>query len=120
MLEDARLVPNGTVIETDVCIVGGGAAGITLARELIGSDLNVVLLESGGEKLEQATQSLYDGTNVGRPYDLFPISRFRFLGGTTNRWGGAWCDLPSELDFEERDGVPYSGWPFPLSQLKPW
>jgi choline dehydrogenase-like flavoprotein len=120
MLKDALLVPNGTVIETDVCIVGGGAAGITLARELIGSDLNVVLLESGGEKLEQATQNLYDGTNIGRAYDIFPISRFRFLGGTTNRWGGAWCDLPSEVDFEEREGVAYSGWPFSLSELKPW
>ena len=120
MFIDARSVPAGTVVETDICIVGGGAAGITLARDFISSGLRVTLLESGGEKPEQATQDLYAGSDVGRPYDIFPISRFRYLGGTTNRWGGAWCDLPSPLDFEKRDGVAHSGWPFPLSDLEPW
>ena len=28
--------------------------------------------------------------------------------------------MPSSLDFEMREGVPYSGWPFPLSYLEPW
>lgn len=120
MIVDARSVPNGTVVEADVCIIGAGAAGITLAREFIGSGLRVVLLESGGDKYEQETQDLYAGSDVGRPYENFPVSRFRYLGGTTNRWGGAWCDLPSPLDFEARDGVPHSGWPFPLSELEPW
>ncbi|MEZ5734233.1 MAG: GMC family oxidoreductase [Novosphingobium sp.] len=120
MLVDARSVPTGTIVETEVCIVGAGAGGITLAREFNNSGIGVVLLESGGDKLEQATQDLYAGTNIGRPYEMFPISRFRFFGGTTNRWGGAWCDLPSPLDYEERDGVPHSGWPFPLSDLEPW
>jgi choline dehydrogenase-like flavoprotein len=120
MFLDARSVPNGTVIESDICIVGGGAAGITLARSFIDSGHSVILLESGGKKFEQETQDLYSGSDVGRPYEGFPISRFRFLGGTTNRWGGAWCDLPSPLDFEPRDAIPFSGWPFPLSHLEPW
>jgi cation diffusion facilitator CzcD-associated flavoprotein CzcO len=37
MIIDARSVPGGTVLETVVCIIGAGAAGITLAREFIGS-----------------------------------------------------------------------------------
>ena len=120
MITDARSVPAGTVIETEVCIVGGGAAGITLAREFINANFRVVLLESGNARPEQATQDLYSGSNVGRPYENFPETRLRYFGGTTNHWGRVWCDMPTPLDFEEREGVPHSGWPFPLSYLDPW
>jgi choline dehydrogenase-like flavoprotein len=120
MLIDARSVPTGTIIETEVCIVGGGAAGITLAREFANANFRVILLESGGAKPDQATQDLYGSSNIGRPYDMLPVSRLRYFGGTTNCWGGVWCDMPSALDFEMRAGVPYSGWPFPLSYLEPW
>ena len=120
MFIDARSVPTGTVIETEVCIVGAGAAGITLAREFTNASFRVILLESGGAEPEQATQDLYAGSDIGRPYDIFPVSRLRYFGGTTNHWGGVWCDMPSSLDFEMREGVPYSGWPFPLSYLEPW
>ncbi|WP_165248776.1 GMC oxidoreductase [Paludisphaera soli] len=120
MLFDARSVPDGTEIETDVCIIGGGAAGITVAREFIDSGFRAVLLESGGSKPDRPTQDLYDGRIVGRPYERFPDSRFRYFGGTTNRWGRVWCDLPTPLDFEEREGVPYTGWPFPIAELDPW
>ncbi|QEH33311.1 Fructose dehydrogenase large subunit [Aquisphaera giovannonii] len=120
MIIDARSVPTGSVIEADVCIVGGGAAGITLAREFANSSHRVILLESGGTEREQATQDLYAGSVVGQPYDLFPESRLRYFGGTTNHWGRVWCDLPHSLDFEEREGVPHTGWPVSLSHLEPW
>ncbi len=120
MLTDARSVPTGTVIDTDICIVGGGAAGITLARQFIGSGHKVVLLESGGDTPEDDTQDLYAGSDIGHPYPMFDASRLRYFGGTTNHWGRPWCDLPSPLDFEERHGVPFSGWPFALVDLEPW
>jgi choline dehydrogenase-like flavoprotein len=120
MFVEARSVPTGTIIETEVCIVGGGAAGITLAREFIDSNFRVILLESGGTRLEQTTQDLYSGGDIGHPYDKFPVSRLRYFGGTTNHWGGVWCDMPSSLDFETREGVPHSGWPFPMSYLEPF
>ena len=120
MFIDARSVPTGTVIETEVCIVGGGVAGITLAREFTDCRFRVILLESGGVEPDQATQDLYAGSDIGRPYDIFPVSRLRYFGGTSNHWGGVWCDMPTSLDFEMREGVPYSGWPFPLSDLEPW
>jgi choline dehydrogenase-like flavoprotein len=120
MIIDARSVPTGTVVETEVCIIGAGAAGITLAREFTNTSFRVILLESGGAEPEQATQDLYAGRVIGRPYDIFPASRLRYFGGTTNHWGGVWCDMPSSLDFEMREGVPYSGWPFALSYLEPW
>ena len=120
MLVDARTLSAGTEIDTDICIIGGGAAGITLARSFIATGRKVALLESGGLTPEEQTQALYQGKDIGQPYTMFSRSRFRYLGGTTNRWGGAWCDLPSPLDFEHRDGVPYSGWPVTFDEMKPW
>ena len=121
MFVDARSVPPGTVIETEVCIVGAGAAGITLAREFINSGFRVALLESGDVEFQDKTQDLYAGANIGRRY-FNPKDvglRLRYFGGTTNHWGG-WCALLDPLDFEEREGVPHSGWPFSRDYLEPW
>lgn len=112
MLLDARDLEEGTVLETDVCIVGAGAAGITLATELRGSGLDVVLLESGGRKDEPETHRLYDGPFEG-PFekDNYCLdSRCRFFGGTTNRWTGT-CRPFDDIDFEHRPWVHLSGWP---------
>jgi choline dehydrogenase-like flavoprotein len=119
MFIDARSVPTGTVVETELCIVGAGAAGITLAREFINSGFRVVVLESGGTELETATQNLYAGSNIGRPYYDPTSHRLRYFGGTTNHWAG-WCALPDSLDLEVREGIPYSGWPFSRDHLEPW
>jgi choline dehydrogenase-like flavoprotein len=51
---------------------------------------------------------------------MFSASRVRYFGGTSNHWGRVWCDMPTSLDFEMREDVPYSGWPFPLSDLETW
>ena len=45
---DGRTVPNDTSIECDLCIVGAGAAGISMAREFAAGSHRVILLESGG------------------------------------------------------------------------
>ena len=119
MFIDSRSVPTGTIIETEVCIVGAGAAGITLAREFVSSGFRVIVLESGGTELETATQDLYAGDNIGRPYCDPRVHRLRYFGGTTNHWAGK-CALPDSLDFELREGVPFSGWPFTRAYLEPW
>ena len=36
MIDDAKSIATGTVLQADVCIVGGGAAGVTVALEQIG------------------------------------------------------------------------------------
>jgi len=59
MFRDARRVAKNRLIERDVCIIGGGAAGITLALELASSGAKVALIESGGIAPTAATQSLY-------------------------------------------------------------
>jgi choline dehydrogenase-like flavoprotein len=88
MFQDAREAEDGAQVDTDICIVGAGAAGITLARELIGTPLRVVVLESGGLELDERTQSLYGGENRGYPDATLIENRLRFFGGTTNHWAG--------------------------------
>ncbi|HBY96448.1 MAG: GMC family oxidoreductase [Ardenticatenaceae bacterium] len=119
MFIDARTIPDNQVLETDVCIIGAGAAGITLAREFIDRPFRVSMLESGDFEYNQETQSLYEGENVGLPYYPLQASRLRYFGGTTNHWGGT-CRPFDDFDFEKRDWIPYSGWPIRRSDLEPY
>ena len=128
MIKDAHSVSEGVTIETDICIVGAGTAGLTLAREFIGQNFRVCLLESGGLKPDRKTQALYQGENIGHPYYSLDSARARYFGGTTNRWhipigddySGARMRPFDAIDFEKRDWVPYSGWPFDKSHIDPY
>ncbi len=119
MFADARSVPRDTRLETDVCIIGAGAAGITLAREFSGSPFRVTVLESGGFEYETETQALYEGPSVGLPYAQLSVPRLRFFGGTTNHWGGI-CRPFEDADFEAREGIPYTGWPIKKDDIDPF
>ena len=128
MIIDAHSVPEDTTIETDICIVGAGTAGLTLAKEFIGQHFRVCLIESGGLKPDRKTQALYQGENIGRPYYSLDSARARYFGGTTNRWNipigddcsGVRMRPLDAIDFEKRDWVPFSGWPFDKSHLDPY
>ncbi len=119
MILDAAAAPLGGELRCDVCIIGAGAAGITLASELAGSSLDVVLLESGGRTREVDTQDLYRGELTGAPQFPLELSRLRFLGGTTNHWAGM-CRPFDASDFEVRPWVAESGWPLDRQQLDPY
>ena len=116
---DARTLPNGSLLEGDLCIVGAGAAGITIAREWIGSHRKVLLLEGGGLQYEPAMQDLYRGEIVGLPYFPLEAARLHYFGGTTGHWAG-WCATFDAIDFEKRDWVPHSGWPIRREDLDPF
>ena len=68
MLLDARDLDPRADVEADICVVGGGAAGLTLARELIDGPLRVVVLEGGGIQPDVQSQELYQGATTGQPY----------------------------------------------------
>jgi choline dehydrogenase-like flavoprotein len=119
MLMDARSLAAGATIEADICIVGAGAAGITIARELAGSSLRVVLLEGGGEEIAIDSQSLYEGENVGLPYYTLDTCRLRYFGGSTNHWGGH-CMPYRPSDLVARDDIPHSGWPIGHADVEPY
>lgn len=118
MFSDARSLSEGQTLEADICIIGGGAAGISLALEMGKTAHRILLLESGGLEFEDDTQALYDGESVGWDYYPLDATRLRFFGGTTNHWGGM-CTRLNPIDFEQRPWVPLSGWPIRLSDLEP-
>jgi len=119
MFVDANNIERDTVLQTAVCIIGGGMAGITIALELGKQGIDSILLESGGFTPDKLTRDLYRGENVGLPYIFADGCRSRYLGGSSNCWGG-WCAPLDELDFEKRDWVNYSGWPFGKDELAPY
>jgi choline dehydrogenase-like flavoprotein len=116
---DARNVPDGTRIDTDVAIAGAGAAGIAIAVELAGTSISTVLLESGGFERDAETDELNIGTTDGLAYSPLEDSRTRFFGGSTNSWGGHCRPLERE-DFEPRAWVNASGWPISYDDLAPY
>jgi len=125
VLSDARELASDQQVEGDVCIVGAGPAGISVARELIGNGARVWLLESGGRDVERRVQRLNRGQSVGYPIHLPHQSRVRAFGGTTRHWFApgdeSWAARPLDpVDFEVRPGVRYSGWPFDRAHLDPY
>lgn len=119
MLIDIRKLPEDSLIESEICIVGAGAAGIAMAREFIDRPERVCLLESGGLDFDEATQALYGDENIGNSYYPLKETRARYLGGSTNLWGG-WSRPLDEIDFEVRPWMPYSGWPISKAELGPY
>ena len=119
MYIDARNITQEECLETDICIIGAGAAGISLALELKDSQFKVLLVESGDHKFSHPTQLLLRGENVGQDYLNLEFTRRRQFGGTTNTWAGV-CRPLDKIDFEKRAWIPFSGWPFSKSELDPY
>ena len=116
---DARTLPDQTHIEGDICIIGAGAAGISLALELLNTSYKVILLEGGGFEYESQMQDLYKGKTTGQRYFPLESARLHYFGGTTGHWAG-FCSPLDPIDFEKREWVPYSGWPIKRADLDPY
>src|SRR5690349_1092408 len=88
MLVDNRRVSDN-LLPFDVCIVGSGPAGITLACEISRSGLHICILESGGHKATEETQDLSTGAVAsahGYHERTLREGRRRQFGGTANLW----------------------------------
>jgi len=133
---DANTLRSGEIVDTDICIVGAGPAGITLASEFAGENFRVCLLESGGTEPDERTQNLAAGELVSDPTEP-PIgpplepphgSRARMLGGTSHLWNSKLAQDQigfrggplAVTDFEKKDWMPHSGWPFGREHLDPY
>lgn len=104
-------------IDADICIIGSGAAGITVAHAFLGTATRVCIVEGGGLLGERENQQLYDCASVGpTPFDSFN-SRMRVFGGSCNLWGGG-CIPLDRSDLLVRDWVPDSGWPIDYVELE--
>lgn len=109
------------VVEADLCIVGAGPAGLALAREFIGTDHRVYILETGNERIDDRARALADGDVVGHPYFDLAESRGFAVGGSSHLWD-EWMRARrlDPIDFRTRPWVPGSGWPIGLAELAPF
>ena len=105
-------------LETGVCIVGSGPAGGVLAASLARGGIDVLVLECGGEMLNEAKDTVdEDGSSAQAAGLRFGWSKQ--LGGSSNLWAGRTCPLEG-IDFDQRDWVEDSGWPFKRRDLEPY
>lgn len=119
MIIDLRSVADSDSLNADICIVGAGAAGITMALELERQGIDVILLESGGLRYDEDTQALYEGTLAGLQNTDLTYSRLRQFGGTTGQWTGL-CAPLDPIDFEARPATGNIAWPTSRAQLDPF
>ncbi len=127
MFVDARTLPNQSVLDTDICLIGAGPAAIALARELAGRGLRILMLESGAIRPQIRRKYLDRGSSVGYQYYNLMFTRARAFGGSSSRWHmhvhgdeGWMAGRFDPIDFEARPGMPWTGWPIDLEHLEPY
>ena len=119
MIQSFDEIQTPDTLSTDLCIIGSGAAGITIANEFLKSGIDVIVLAGGNRRLKDADQDLYRSTIVGLPHEGTHSGRVRMFGGTTTVWGGQALPL-NDIDFERRSWVAHSGWPIERTELAPY
>lgn len=117
----------------DACIVGSGAAGAVLARELAEAGMSVVVLEAGrwlhtqddfvNDELSMLGTLDWDDpriTDGADPLKMGRVNTGRAVGGTTVHYTAAALRLdPSDFEIATRDGVGVD-WPFGYDELAPY
>lgn len=101
----------------DVCIIGSGPAGLTVARELASAGLRLCVLESGGRRTTRAGDALREVHSDG--IRIKPYSRERVLGGASTTWGGLGATL-DPVDMSARPFLAMPGWPITRDELLPY
>lgn len=105
--------------DADVCVVGAGIAGITIAARLRNRGLRVVILESGGRDHDEPAQALNEVEITGHPYKGASQGRTRGLGGNSTIWGGALLPFtPTDFMSDEKDQS--ATWPINFADLEPY
>jgi hypothetical protein len=122
MLFDAEQLVEDNELKSvlfDICICGAGPAGITLALRLAARGWRVALLEAGALEIHPASQDLYKGEIVGLDYPALDTARLRYLGGSSNHWGGHTRPFDSD-DFKPLENYALREWPIRKTDLDPY
>lgn len=117
---DARALPTGAELRTDVLIIGTGPSGVTVARELADAGRDVLLLEGGGIGVEADAQDTLRGDAPSQQREPLEKARQKGLGGASHQWGGRAAPF-SALDLEARPGLGIDApWPVDRERLEPY
>lgn len=104
----------------DLCIVGSGPVGMALALEFERLGRDVLVLESGSNRVDPQLAEASRAVIVNPlRHAQMGIAVCRALGGTSWTWGGR-CVAFDEVDFADRPHVPHSGWPIGKHDVEPW
>lgn len=117
MIHDALAAPRVTTLWTQVCIVGGGTAGIFLAAALRRRGVAVVVLESGKATARRPSEIRQLVEQRGIHYRGAEFGRSFGLGGTSVLWGGQMIPV-TPSDIGPRPWVGIEAWPVQYEQLK--
>ena len=102
---------------SEVCIVGGGAAGIAIAMQLAKKGIDTIVVAGGGYRESEQDRKLYEGQiSEAHAHEPLEANRVRALGGSTTAWGGRLVPF-DRIDFETRPFVPLSGWPIAFDDV---
>lgn len=122
MIEDCATSAGlgGARLQTELCIIGAGPAGIALAMEFARTDLDVVLLAGGALEHDDAAQALYAGEVADEGLHS-PLTEYRHrqFGGSSATWGGR-CMPFDPIDFETRDWIDGARWPIRFDDIAPF
>ncbi len=74
--------------ECDICIVGAGAAGIYLAKNLSHKGFKVILVEAGDVSASSSSIIGFKSNFIKSVYSAATTGRSFGVGGSTSKWGG--------------------------------
>lgn len=105
--------------EYDLCIVGSGPAGLTVALQFLDTRVRVCLVESGDLAPRPEVEALSLFENAGARRAPVEVVRARGFGGTSALWSGR-CGVFDAIDHQRRSWLPFSGWPIGPADLAPF
>lgn len=117
MIKDLSLAGDGRLeCRTRICILGGGTAGIFLAKRLRDLGLSVVVLEAGDRLARRPEEMGHRCVQSGIRYRGAELGRSFGLGGTSVLWGGQMIPL-TPADMAARPAVGIDAWPITFDAL---
>ncbi|MEL6857336.1 MAG: FAD-dependent oxidoreductase [Pseudomonadota bacterium] len=107
-------------IEHDICVVGSGIIGLSIAHFLEANGLRVLMLEAGDRwPTDENIERNFGLLKVEDTHSPIEEASRRALGGNSYQWGGR-CVPLDPIDLKERDWIPDSGWPIDYGELEKW